>query len=379
MNPKSALARQFKRLRPTRAPAQIVQRANRAIATDYDRLHESTGVGGDWANPAYGNYYATSVSIYSAIKLRADAMARAPLAVLRPAPAGAGPGPASALTRVPVDPGHPAQRLLDHVNPWHTRGDLWRATEINLCLWGSSFWALERDDSGQFEIWPLRSDRVRVLPEKHRHVKGFVYMGTNGPVPYTPDEIVWMRYYNPLEPFAGLSPLAPVRLSVDSGIDALRFNRNFFKNSAQPDFIFTTEDTLTDAELENFYHRWEDRYQGPAKAHRPAIASRMSMLELLTMRLKSSSGISPVNRLWLKSKFLNSEDRYPECPQPSFERLPNSAGMGPDNWLLLRSIWNSSEKLPNSSGIGPVNWLLLRSKNPSRGSRPNSGGIVPLN
>ena len=271
MDPKSALARQFKRLRPTRAPAQIVQRANRAIATDYDRLHESVGVGGDWANPAYGNYYATSVSIYSAIKLRADAMARAPLAVLRPAPAAS--GTASVPTRVPVDPGHPAQRLLDHVNPWHTRGDLWRATEINLCLWGSSFWALERDDSGSFEIWPLRSDRVRVLPEKHRHVKGFVYMGTNGPVPYTPDEIVWMRYYNPLEPFAGLSPLAPVRLSVDSGLDALRFNRNFFKNSAQPDFIFTADDTLTDAEIENFYHRWEDRYQGPAKAHRPAIAS----------------------------------------------------------------------------------------------------------
>ena len=30
---------------------------------------------------------------------------------------------------------------------------------------------------------------------------------------------------------------------------------------------------MTDAEIEDFYHRWEDRYQGPGKAHRPAIAS----------------------------------------------------------------------------------------------------------
>ncbi len=299
-NPLSYLSRRLKRLRPSSAspfplrgkvrmgvePNNIVQRANRAIAADYDRLHESAGVGGDWAKPAYGDYYATSVSVYSAIKLRADAMARAPLVMLRTMPEGdvgsaTGPGP-----HVPVGPEHPAQQLLDRVNPWHTRGDLWRATEINLCLWGSSFWALERsensrDEMGHWEIWPLRSDRVRVLPEKQRQVKGFVYMGVNGPVAYTPEEIVWMRYFNPLEPFAGLSPLAPVRLSVDAGLDALRFNRSFFKNSAQPDLVFTTEETMTDAEVEDFYHRWEERYQGPGKAHRPAIASFVKDIKTL--------------------------------------------------------------------------------------------------
>ena len=299
-NPLSALARRLKDLRPSAdspfplrgkvrmgvdrlpnpAPNDIVHRANRAIAADYDRLHESAGVGGEWAKSVYGEYYAISVSVYSAIKLRADAMARAPLQVLRSVQSG-GPSGGSVPARVSVGPDHPAQQLLDRVNPWHTRGDLWRATEINLCLWGSSFWALERDEAGRPEIWPLRSDRVRVLPEKQRHVKGFVYMGVNGPVAYTPEEIVWMRYYNPLEPFAGLSPLAPVRLSVDAGLDALRFNRSFFKNSAQPDIVFTTEETMTDAEVEDFYHRWEERYQGPGKAHRPAIASFIKDIKTL--------------------------------------------------------------------------------------------------
>ena len=272
-NPISTLARRLlPAVRPDRevaAQPPIVQRANRATASDYDRVHETAGVGGDWAKSVYGEYYATSVSVYSAIKLRADAMARAPLNILRQVSGESPAGP----SRVPVGSGHPVQQLLDRVNPWYTRGDLWRATEINLCLWGSSFWALEQNQSGHWEIWPLRSDRVRILPEKQRHIKGFVYMGNGGPVAYTPEEIVWMRYYNPLEPFAGLSPLAPVRLSVDAGLDALRFNRSFFKNSAQPDVIFTTEQTLTDTEIEDFYHRWEDRYQGPGNAHRPAIAS----------------------------------------------------------------------------------------------------------
>ena len=59
-------------------PNGVIQRANRATASDYDRLHQTAGVGGDWAKSVYGEYYATSVSVYSAIKLRADAMARAP-------------------------------------------------------------------------------------------------------------------------------------------------------------------------------------------------------------------------------------------------------------------------------------------------------------
>jgi len=92
-------------------------------------------------------------------------------------------------------------------------------------------------------------------------------------VAYTPDEIVWFRYFKPLEEDAGLSPMAPVRMSADMAKDSLRFNRNFLRNSAQPDFVLLTNETMTDNEVEEFYRRWEARFQGPNKPHRPAVAS----------------------------------------------------------------------------------------------------------
>ena len=147
---------------------------------------------------------------------------------------------------------HPAQQLLNRANRWYTRGDLWRATEIYLNLWGSAFWALDRDEEGVREIWPLRPDRMSILPDRKRHIRGFVYQGQSGPVPYTPEEVIWIRYFNPLEEYAGLSPLAPARLAVDMGTDGLRFNRNFLRNSAQPDFVLLTNDDMTDAEVEDF-------------------------------------------------------------------------------------------------------------------------------
>ncbi len=211
-----------------------------------------------------GLYYASSVPVYAAVKLRADAVSRPPLRLLRP-----GDGSAVEVT----DVSHPVLRLAREVNPWSSHGDLWRATEIHLNLWGSAFWALERGASQPWQVWPLRPDRVRVIPDDRRHVRGFVYHSPRGPVAYNPDEVVWLRYFNPLEEYAGMSPLTPARLSVDMGGDGMRFNRDFFRNSAQPDFVILTDETMTDAEIADFYDRWESRYRGAGQAHRPAIAN----------------------------------------------------------------------------------------------------------
>ena len=245
-------------------PPAAVQRANRAAAADLDGFPSLTGAGGGWARTEYGEYYATSVPVYAAIKLRAEALNRAPAVVYRRSSEG---------VRSPVGAGHPAQRILESVNRWYTKGDLWRATEIYLNLWGSAFWALERSEDGQREIWPLRPDRMSIVPGRRNYIRGFVYTGRTGQVAYTPEEIVWFRYFNPLEEYAGLSPVAPSRLAVDMGKDGLRFNRNFLRNSAQPDFVMLTNESMTDAEIEEFYRRWEERFQGPNKAHRPAVAS----------------------------------------------------------------------------------------------------------
>ena len=100
-----------------------------------------------------------------------------------------------------------------------------------------------------------------------------MYHGRNRLLALTPEEVVWFRYFNPLEEYAGLSPVAPSRMAVDMGRDGLRFNRNFLRNSAQPDFVILANEQLNDSEVEDFYRRWEARFRGPANARRPAVAS----------------------------------------------------------------------------------------------------------
>ena len=270
-----------------RVGLDTVQRANRAAAANRppgeDNLSALTGQPGQgWARSEYGRYMATSPSVYAAVKLRADALTRPPLRVYRQdsLPRDSGYGNETGR-RATVSPSHPAARLLERVNPWHTRADLWRATETHLCLWGAAFWAIERGEDGEPELWPLRPDRMVVIPDRREYVRGFVYRGVAEPVAYTPDEIVWLRYFNPLEELAGLSPLAPARLSADMGHEGLSFNRHLLRNSARPDFLLLTNHELNESELEEFYARWESRYQGAGNAHRPAVASAVRDVKTL--------------------------------------------------------------------------------------------------
>ena len=264
----------------------------------------ASGGAAGWAQTAFGEYYPRSAVVYAAIKVRQDAIARLPLRVLRRIPASRqrmeGVNARAGGELVGTD--HPLQRLLDSPNPFWSRSDLWRATETYLSLWGAAFWALERDENGSIaEIWPLRPDKMRPIPDAQRYIKGFVYVGAGSElVPYLPDDVVWMRYFNPLDEYAGLSPIAPLRQSADMGMDALRANRKLLQNDSTPGLIIETEGFPTDADVSEFYARWESRFQGVEKMRRPA---------LLSPGMKASNlGFSPRDMEYIESLRWSLED-----------------------------------------------------------------------
>jgi len=107
------------------------------------------------------------------------------------------------------------------------------------------------------ELWPLRPDRVRVLPDDKKYVRGFVYKHAGKRVAYLSEEVVWFNHFNPLDEFSGASSIAPSRAAVEMASSALLFNRSFFSNSATPsDLAITTDETPTDEQVDEFYDRW---------------------------------------------------------------------------------------------------------------------------
>jgi len=261
--------RQLPRLR-------VVTSAARAVQADVYPHHVVHGIGKGWTDPAHGEYIMKSVPVYAAVMARANAMTRVPWQAHLMNNDGA-------LKELPVN--HQANVILSNPNPWFSGAALRRLTEMFLCLYGQAFWSIERSEDGtRDELWPLRPDRMDILAGDGRsgpYIRGYRYRGLTGEVFYLPEEIEWFRFDNPLQDRTGLSPMAPLRLSADMGLAALQYNRETFRNQAIPDFLIMSEESMTDQEVEAFYRRWEERFQGPNKANRPAIASQIKDIKTM--------------------------------------------------------------------------------------------------
>lgn len=174
----------------------------------------------EFTPPEYGDYIATSNNIYVCSQLRANLLRSLPVKAYRQ---GRG------KRKVELDDRHPLVSLLGKVNKFWTFDRLMVMTELSLCLWGEAFWFLERGESGKLEpreIWWGRPDRVRVIPHPTDYLSGFLYEPVNGSamIPFWPEEVIWFRYPNPLDEYAGLSPLAAARLAADYASAAANSN-----------------------------------------------------------------------------------------------------------------------------------------------------------
>ena len=256
----------------SRASEEVPGVQQRAVSTR--RLVDRIGlplVSGDvveWSPARYGDYYAKSTAVHAAVRVLAEAVSRPPLEVWRRDSAN------SELEL--TDPNHPLQRLLDRPNDVWDGGQMLRAVESRLALWGSAYVVMARDADGvPKEMWPLRPDEVRVVADdSDRTVRGFIHETAEGRVAYLPEEMLWFRRFNPMRGFEGFSSMAPARLTVDMGSEALRFNRRFYINSAMPsDLVITTDDNPSQDQIERLLETWEMRLVDPDQAHKPMVLS----------------------------------------------------------------------------------------------------------
>lgn len=130
----------------------------------------------------------------------------------------------------------PEIELLHKVNPFWTFARLMRQTELGMFVWGEGYWAVNKTRSGvPAEMYWMRPDRTHPIPHPDKWLSGFYYEPLDGsePIVFDASEVVWFRYPNPIDQYAGLAPLAAARLAADVARDAMRSNRRMFKQGMQ--------------------------------------------------------------------------------------------------------------------------------------------------
>lgn len=164
--------------------------------------------------------------------------------------------------------------LLQRPNKFMGWFDLMESTFGSLEITGNAYWELVPSGDPSVpvgSIYPLRSDRMEVLPDPRTYVKGYVYSPGGESVYFNPDEIIHFKYYNPTNDYLGLSSLAPIQTTLETEFYALAYNKNFFKNGAKIFGVLETDRNLTDPVYDKLRSQWEQIHSGAGQSWKTAI------------------------------------------------------------------------------------------------------------
>jgi HK97 family phage portal protein len=215
----------------------------------------------------YAGVYMRSPWVYVAVNRIAEAAALVPFRVYaRTSPAALsidGEGENRATGDVEL-PDHPFERLLRRPNPLMSRFELIEHTVGCLEIHGNAYWFLAGEPGGTpQELWPLRPDRVSIVPDPDRGVRGYVYEVDGRQIPLDTAEMVHFRRWHPANDYYGLSALEAARLAVESDRAMADWNRRYFgEGMAVPAGIVAIHDRVSDADFERLKREWRAAYGG---------------------------------------------------------------------------------------------------------------------
>lgn len=170
---------------------------------------------------------------------------------------------------------HAALDLWNRPNPFMTGTLFRRACQQHVELVGESTIVIGTDPRAPdlpLELWPVRPDRMTPVPHPTEFLTGWIYTAPGGEmVPLGVDQVIQVKMPNPMDPYRGLGPVQAAMVDIDSAHHAAEWNRNFFRNSAEPGGVIQFKDELSPTEFTRFQERWRETHQGVTNAHRVAI------------------------------------------------------------------------------------------------------------
>ncbi len=218
-------------------------------------------------DPAKAAPYGTSVWVFTCVSKIARSLASLPVVVKRRQADG----------QLVEAPDHPAQALFGEVNIEDSPMTLWEQVVTHLELLGASVMAVEFGAGGQpAEIWPLMPQWLERAPGRERDAKrGALWEYGAGPRKrrFWDDELLTIRFFNPMDPNRAWSPLEALRVGLQADYHAQQTNLSMFLNSARPDAVLETSQHLQDATKKRLARSWREVFGGPKNAHKLAILS----------------------------------------------------------------------------------------------------------
>ena len=216
--------------------------------------------------------YRKNEIVYSAIRRKAQSLAEAPARVRHP------DGTAW--------PDHPVAALLKRPHPKMSGDRLLELTVHHLDLAGEAYWAKIRSAVGKVVgFWPLRPDRVEVVPDPVEYIRGYLYTIEGRQVPILAEDVVRFIYPDPLDDYRGLSPLAAAARRIDIDNEGADFLKITLQRQGVPGYAIKGKSAPPErADRTRLAQIWHERFGGGNKGD-PIFLGNTEDIVKLSMNL----------------------------------------------------------------------------------------------
>ncbi|MFQ5482370.1 MAG: phage portal protein, partial [Nitrospinaceae bacterium] len=174
--------------------------------------------------------------------------------------------------RVEAPADHPLLRLLARPNPFMGRFEWMEALISQLLLSGNAYAEAAGPRHGPpAELYPLRPDRMTVIPDRKDWIAGYEYRVGGQTVRFSRGQIMHLKLFHPLDDWYGLSPLQVAALAVDKLNASDRWNTALLRNSAVPSGALVSKKRLTDEQFDRLRNEMQTQMQGVQNARLPLL------------------------------------------------------------------------------------------------------------
>jgi len=251
--------------------------------------------------------------------------------------------------QLPLQHTHPLMRLLSQPNPWLTPWELWYLTVVNLELTGNCFWYVSQTSQRKpSEIWVIPTPWVRVIPDAASFVRGYEVTSPGAITErLAADDVIHIKYPNPIDPYYGLSPLQANALSVDTHAELQHARYQAFRAGQRPGVVVATDQVLSEATVRRLEESVQARLGGRENWQRPLI---------LEQGLKVSPWtLTPAEMDFLNSAKLTRDEILAVYRVPApIAGIVETIGLGKDIWTGARVMFCEGTVQPKLDLIGQV-------------------------
>jgi HK97 family phage portal protein len=156
-------------------------------------------------------------------------------------------------------------RLLSFPNPDISAHELWSRWALEIATRGEAPFEVTFKNKQPVEFWPHNPDYVQVRVLKNAKIYArvesyHIYQASVADYELEKEEMIHWKFYNPKNPYRGLSPLHALRHATLNDQLAVAWQFYFFKNQARPDYALVVPGGLTPDERESYERSLADRF-----------------------------------------------------------------------------------------------------------------------